>query len=295
MSKTTKQSIDAKIWKILHSETLLSDLTFRFACESFPDFPAYIASAITGETVIPKDVRLQHRIMNPGGRDIITDVMVYGVDGSVYDLEPNKYIEGSSIERGLFHMYLVGSKLLKPGENWKDLRKGTVILLNRHDIFRDGDSLKHFSITDLEKGWIASEKAMKLIIAHVSPDGTRGDEIGELFRDLSVMYADVEMSLPETKKIVKYILDKGVQKNMYEYMREYFAEELAEGRAAARAEARAEGLAEGRAEGRREGRKEGRREERLANAKAMLRGGISSDRVADILKLSDSDMKEIMN
>ena len=132
---------------------------------------------------------------------------------------------------------------------------------------------------------------MKLIIAHVSPDGTRGDEIDELFRDLSVMYADVEMSLPETKKIVKYILDKGVQENMYEYMREYFAEELAEGRAAARAEARAEGLAEGR----REGRKEGRREERLANAKAMLRGGISSDRVADILKLSDSDMKEIMN
>ena len=92
---------------------------------------------------------------------------------------------------------------------------------------------------------------MKLIIAHVSPDGTRGDEIDELFRDLSVMYADVEMSLPETKKIVKYILDKGVQENMYEYMREYFAEELAEGRAAARAEARAEGLAEGRAEGRR--------------------------------------------
>lgn len=157
-----------------------------------------------------------------------------------------------------------------------------------------GDRLKHFSITDLEKGWIASEKAMKLIIAHVSPDGTRGDEIDELFRDLSVMYADVEMSLPETKKIVKYILDKGVQENMYEYMREYFAEELAEGRAAARAEARAEGLAEGRAEGRREGRKEGRREERLANAKAMLRGGISSDRVADILNLSDSDMKEIM-
>ena len=83
MSKTTKQSIDAKIWKILHSETLLSDLTFRFACESFPDFPAYIASAITGETVIPKDVRLQHRIMNPGGRDIITDVIVYGEDMSM--------------------------------------------------------------------------------------------------------------------------------------------------------------------------------------------------------------------
>ena len=51
-------------------------------------------------------------------------------------------------------------------------------------------------------------------------------------------------------------------------------------------EARAEGLAEGRAEG--------RREATISNARAMLAGGISSDRVADILKLSENEMKEIL-
>ena len=55
------------------------------------------------------------------------------------------------------------------------------------------------------------------------------------------------------------------------------------------------GLAEGRKEGRASGIAEGRREEKLDNARAMLRGGISSERVADILKLSESDMKEVMN
>ena len=46
MSKLKEEHIDAKIRGILRSETLLSDLTFRFACESFPDFPAYIASVM---------------------------------------------------------------------------------------------------------------------------------------------------------------------------------------------------------------------------------------------------------
>ena len=90
-----------------------------------------------------------------------------------------------------------------------------------------------------------------------------------------------------TKKVVDYILEEGVQESMYEYMKEYFAQELAEGRAEARAEAHAEGRAEGRAEG--------AKEATISNARAMLSGGIPSDRVAAILKLSESDMKEVMN
>lgn len=70
---------------------------------------------------------------------------------------------------------------------------------------------------------------------------------------------------------------------MYEYIKEYFAQELAEGRAEARAEAHAEGRAEG------------AKEATISNARAMLAGGIPSDRVAAILKLSESDMKEVMN
>ena len=128
MSKLIEEHIDAKIRRILKSETLLSDLTFRFACESFPDFPAYIASVMTGDEISVRDVRVQQRLMNPGGRDIVTDVMVYGEDGSVYDIEPNTYAEGSLIERGIYHTYLVGSRLLKSGEEKKivsyDLGKG---------------------------------------------------------------------------------------------------------------------------------------------------------------------------
>ena len=59
MTKTKEQSIDAKIRRILRSETLLSDPTFRFACESFPEFPSYIASVMTGDDVSPLYVRTE--------------------------------------------------------------------------------------------------------------------------------------------------------------------------------------------------------------------------------------------
>ena len=49
-----------------------------------------------------------------------------------------------------------------------------------------------------------------------------------------------------------------------------------------------------REEGLDEGRAEGRREATISNARAMLAGGISSDRVADILKLSENEMNEIL-
>ena len=86
MSKSTEEHIDAKIRRILKSETLLSDLTFRFACESFPDFPAYIASVMTGDEISVREQRL----MNPGGRDIVTDVRSTGRMGASTTQNPTR-------------------------------------------------------------------------------------------------------------------------------------------------------------------------------------------------------------
>ena len=96
---------------------------------------------MTGDEISVRDVRVQQRLMNPGGRDIVTDVMVYGEDGSDYNAEPNTYADGSLIERGIYHTYLVGSRLLKSGEEWRALRRGAVTMLNRHDVFGKGEAV----------------------------------------------------------------------------------------------------------------------------------------------------------
>ena len=128
------------------------------------------------------------------------------------------------------------------GERWGCLRKGAVIMLNRHDVVGNGKAVNKIGFYMDDGNVAVSEKGMWLYIVHVTPYGEKGVERDDLLRDLYVRYAEEEMSLPETKKIVEYIYRKGVQEKMYEYIREYFAEELAEGRAEARAEARAEGF-----------------------------------------------------
>lgn len=214
-----EKRVEERIRGMLRKETLLSDVTFSFACRYFPQFAAYIASVITGEEVVPRHVAVQERIMNPGGRDIIADVMVYDESGNIYDLEPNTYKEGSSVERGLFHSYLVGSKLLRMGEQWNHLRRGSVIMFNRHDVMEDNESVTMISLYEPEGRKIMPSKGMRLYMVHVSPNGQRGIERDDLLRDLSVIYAEEEMILPITGKIVRYILKEGVQEKMYEYMR----------------------------------------------------------------------------
>ena len=214
-----EKRVEERIRGMLRKETLLRDVTFSFACRYFPQFAAYIASVITGEEVVPRHVAVQERIMNPGGRDIIADVMVYDESGNIYDLEPNTYKEGSSVERGLFHSYLVGSKLLRMGEQWNHLRRGSVIMFNRHDVMGDNESVTMISLYEPEGRKIMPSKGMRLYMVHVSPNGQRGIERDDLLRDLSVIYAEEEMILPITGKIVRYILKEGVQEKMYEYMR----------------------------------------------------------------------------
>ena len=227
---------------------------------------------MTGYEISVRDVRVQQRLMNPGGRDIVTDVMVYGEDGSDYNAEPNTYAEGSLIERGIYHTYLVGSRPLKSGEEWRALRRGAVTMLNRHDVFGKGEAVIKVEpciISGGKKEFYG--KGMCLYMVHVSDRGEMGVERDDLLRDLFVGYYQEEMSLPMTKKVVDYILEEGVQESMYEYMKEYFAQELAEGYFAQElAEGRAEARAEAHAEGRAEGRAEGAKEATISNARAML-------------------------
>lgn len=272
--------VDSKVKMILDEETLLSDFTFRIVCECFPDFPSYIISVITGDDVDVEHVRTQVRIMNPGGRDIIADVLVYAKDGCVYDIEPNSYREGESVERGLYHTHLLGAKMLAPASAWQERKRCCVIMLNKHDVMGEGRQIIRIEALDTESGKRVSEKDALLFMVFVSAQG-KESERDALFRDLSVKYSQQSMMLPKTKKVVEYLKERGVRNSMYDYIKAYFAEELAEGRAKSMAEGRAEGIAEG------------KREATVSNAKAMLFDGLPADRVARILGLSLDEIENI--
>ena len=117
----------------LEEQHLLDDYPFQVACKYSQTFVKNVIKRITGEDVEIEKIETQEHILNPQGKEIITDVMVYAKDGTIYDLEPNTYRKGEVLERGIFHTGMMHSKLLQPSEDWTELKRGVVIMLNKHD------------------------------------------------------------------------------------------------------------------------------------------------------------------
>lgn len=301
--KNLQEKINLKIEDLIKEETLISDVSFRIACEHIPEFPLFIASIITGDEIDPVFMHTQERMFNPGGREIVADVIIYSSDGCVYDIEPNTYRDGESVERGLFHSYVIGSKMLKKGEPWDRLRRCCVIMLNQHDILKRGEPVVRIESVSSDTGESASEKASQVYIVNCS---YKGDGVGkkfDLLKDLTKNYMREALTLPEMKKVVEYMVQGDVQDMIRDFIREYFADELAEGRAMLRNDAWAEGLTEGRLEGKKEGRKEGRkegieegrREEKYSNARELYKNGVDIEVISKSLNIPQGEMEAIVN
>ena len=111
----------------LEEQHLLDDYPFQVACKYSETFVKNVIKRITGQDVEIEKIETQEHILNPQGKEIITDVMVYAKDGTIYDLEPNTYRKGEVLERGIFHTGMLHSKLLQPSEDWTELKRGVVI------------------------------------------------------------------------------------------------------------------------------------------------------------------------
>ena len=82
----------AKIY--LEEQHLLDDYPFQVACNYSETFVKSVIKRVTGEDIEIEKVVTQEHILNPQGKEIITDVMVYAKDGTIYNLEPNTYRKG---------------------------------------------------------------------------------------------------------------------------------------------------------------------------------------------------------
>lgn len=262
-------NIREKVRRMMEEQHLLDNEPFEFASRRFPEFPVSIASAIIKEDIIATNVEIQKKFLNPNqkGRAIITDVIIRTKDGRIFNLEPNTYRKGAILERGLFHSYMIGTTLLKKGEDWKNLRKGGIILQNQYDILKDGNALSKFRMQDEITGRLASEKGITLYVANCSYRGN--GPLSLLYEDLMTNYIKEETRLPINRNVVKYLLGEEVQIEMTERQEKIMREV------------------------REEASREAAQKATLKSAKAMINDGISAERVYRILQLSEKDIKAL--
>ena len=169
-------------------------------------------------------------------------------DADVFDIEPNRYEDGSHPKRSRYYHALIDSKLLKSGVKYQHMKNATIIMILPYDPF--GKDRMIYTITNqcVEDTNIKYEDGLKTIYLY-----TKG-KVGNTSQKLRDMLKYMENSTSENavneelKSIHKWVTEiKQDEEVGISYMKSWEIEEHI------REEATRQGLAEGRAEGRAEG------------------------------------------
>ncbi len=78
-----------------------------------------------------------------GGRDITLDVHAIDSHGKEIDIEVQGDARGAVVERARFHSSMIDARMLKEGQEFKELKDSYVIFIYKKDKFREGRPLYH--------------------------------------------------------------------------------------------------------------------------------------------------------
>lgn len=115
-----------------------------------------------------------------GGRNITLDVHALDGNGEEIDIEIQGNPEGANIRRARYHSSVVDSRMLREGQNFKELRDSYVIFIYRHDKFRKGLPLYHIDQYISETKEVIDDGSH---IIYVNGNYRGQDEIGQLMKD----------------------------------------------------------------------------------------------------------------
>ena len=115
-----------------------------------------------------------------GGRNITLDVHALVGNGEKIDIEIQGNPEGANIRRARYHSSVIDSRMLREGQNFKELRDSCVIFIYRHDKFRKGLPLYHIDRYISETKEVFDDGSL---IIYVNGNYRGQDEIGQLMKD----------------------------------------------------------------------------------------------------------------
>lgn len=115
-----------------------------------------------------------------GGRNITLDVHALDGNGEEIDIEIQGNPEGANIRRARYHSSVIDSRMLREGQNFKELRDSYVIFIYRHDKFRKGLPLYHIDRYISETKEVFDDGSH---IIYVNGNYRGQDEIVQLMKD----------------------------------------------------------------------------------------------------------------
>ena len=167
-----------------------------------------------------------------GGRNITLDVHALDENGEKMDIEVQGNSEGAHIRRARYHSSVLDSRMLKEGQEFKEIKDSYVIFIYKHDKFQEGLPLYHIDRYVRETGKLFEDGSH---IIYVNGNYKGDDEIGHLMQDFhqtdpdNMHYKELSQGVRHFKEVEegRDTMCEAVQEYAKEYANEYANEKQA--------------------------------------------------------------------
>lgn len=168
-----------------------------------------------------------------GGRNITLDVHALDENGEKMDIEVQGNSEGAHIRRARYHSSVLDSRMLKEGQEFKEIKDSYVIFIYKRDKFNEGLPLYHIDRYVRETGNLFEDGSH---IIYVNGNYKGDDEIGHLMQDFhqtdpdNMHYKELSQGVRHFKEVEegRDTMCEAVQEYAKEYASECLKTEKAE-------------------------------------------------------------------
>ena len=167
-----------------------------------------------------------------GGRNITLDVHALDENEEKMDIEVQGNSEGAHIRRARYHSSVLDSRMLKEGQEFKEIKDSYIIFIYKRDKFQEGLPLYHIDRYVRETGKLFEDGSH---IIYVNGNYKGDDEIGHLMQDFhqtdpdNMHYKELSQGVRHFKEVEegRDTMCEAVQEYAKEYANEYANEKQA--------------------------------------------------------------------
>lgn len=172
----------------------------------------------------------QDEFKNPiiGGRCITLDIHAIDINGRHIDIEVQVNSEGGHVRRARFHSSMTDARMLREGQDFKELKDSYVIFIYDHDKFRKGLPFYHIQRRVDETGESFGDGSH---IIYVNGRYNGNDEIGHLMQDFHQCKPEQIQNKILSNAVAYYkekegrgVMSDAVRKYAMQYAKEYAKE-----------------------------------------------------------------------
>ena len=217
------------------------------------------------------EVRTQRELRNVSGKTVVLDIFAEDENGRLYDVEVERSDAGGNVKRARFNSGALGASALSNGENYESLSETYVIFITENDVLRGGLPIYHIERIITETGTPFNDGEHIIYVNSSVRDAKT--PLGGLMFDFHSVDPD-DMYYGELQERARYYKESAeggghMCRIVEELAEEFAAEALAEEKAAAK-------------------------KQTIDSAAAMLKDGLSADKVAKYTRLTIEEVHDLM-